>query len=573
MKAIRRHVLATLGVVALSATAAPLALLAQAPRGQPDANTPRLLVATFFSADRNLGVQGSDAVRTRVSQEVPPKQLWVISKNDINNTLEASGYKADSALSANDLKELAKLLRADEILDGTITRSAGGIRVAPRLMLARDVSLAQPLPPVEAKDPGAAARQIEKSLGEARKQMADYRRCENALRDQKWSEAIAAANAGIAKYSNSTLSRLCLMSAYQYGKMGPDSVLRAANSILAIDSTSTLALRNSVDAYNAKADTAKAVQTMVRLSRLDPSVRSQIIPLLGGMGKPELALPIVAEMLNDNPGDPQLLRMRFALLASASRYKEALAAADEYLKADTSAANPEMFTRLVAIASADSQPQLASQYAARGAQKFASNADVQMLYAQALRKSGQLQQAIPPAKRAVELNPKIPNGALFVIVTYNELNLPDSALAYAKTAIAAGADKATIGQALLAPVGAAAKAAQEAKTREAWMKTFQMASIVDSISPSPQTKYFIGVSSFQVGYDALQNLNKTKSCADATLAEDMWATAQINMPAGAQVDANTAGQIMAAIQQYSAAITQAKKAVCKGTGRGAGSGR
>ena len=560
-------------MVALTATAAPSVLFAQVNRGQPDANTPRLLVATFFSSDRNLGVQGSDAVRSRVSQEVPAKQLWVISKNDINNTLEASGYKADSALSANDLKELAKLLRADEILDGTITRSASGIRVHPRLMLARDVSLAQPLPVVEAKDAGAAARQIEKELGDARKQMADYRKCENALRDQKWNEAIAAANAGIAKYPNSTLSRLCLMSAYQYGKMGPDSVLKAAESILAIDSTSTLALRNSVDAYNAKADTAKAVQTMVRLGRLDPSVRSQIIPLLGGMGKPELALPILAEMLNDNPGDPQLLRMRFALLASASRYKEALVAGEEYMKADTSAATPEMYTRLVAIASADSQPQLASQIAARGAQKFASNADVQMLYAQTLRKSGQLQQALAPAKRAVELNPKISNGALFVIVTYNELNQPDSALAYARAAIASGADKAAIGQALLAPVGAAAKAAQEAKTREAWLKTFQLASLVDSIAPTPQTAYFIGVSSFQVGYDALQNLNKTKSCADATLAEEMWATSQINMPRGASVDANTAGQIMGAIQQYSAAITQAKKAVCKGNGKGAGAAR
>src|SRR6185503_1046310 len=108
----------------------------------------------------------------------------------------------------------------------------------------------------------------------------------------------------------------------------------------------------------------------------------------------------------------------------------------------------------------------------------------------------------------------------------------------------------------------------EAKTREAWMKTFQMASVVDSIAPTPQTKYFIGVSSFQVGYDALQNLNKTKSCADATLAEEMWPTSQINMPQGASVDANTAGQIMGAIQQYSAAITQAKKAVCKTGGKG-----
>ena len=64
-------------------------------------------------------------------------------------------------------------------------------------------------------------------------------------------------------------------------------------------------------------------------------------------------------------------------------------------------------------------------------------------------------------------------------------------------------------------------------------------------------------------YDALSGLNKSKKCEDAQLAEDMWAVSQINMPQGAKVDTQVAGQIMGAIQQYSPAIQQAKTSVCK----------
>ena len=219
------------------------------------------------------------------------------------------------------------------------------------------MSLAQPLPSIEAKDAGDAARKVERELTNARKALPEYRRCETALRDQKWAEAAAAARAGLAKDANSTLSSLCLMSAYQYGKSGPDSVLRVAEQIIRTDSANTLAMRNAVDAYTAKGDTTRAVQTMVRLARVDPTVRQTLLGMLGAMNKPELALPIANEMLADNPGDPQLLRMRFLLYASAKDYKRALAAGEEWMKADTSAANADLYTRLIAIASADSQPE------------------------------------------------------------------------------------------------------------------------------------------------------------------------------------------------------------------------
>jgi len=570
----RRRVLTAAGAIAVTAVSAPHIVRAQTRGQQPAADTPRILIATCHtSAPSSLGLDVAEALRSRVQSENSVRQLYVLSRNDINNYLTSSGYKADSALSVSDLKELAKLMRADEILDCTGAKTANGVHVDARLLLARDVSLAQPLPSVDARDAGDAAKRLEHELSDARKALPEYRRCESALRDQKWAEASAAARAGLAKDPNSTLSQLCLMSAFQYGKAGPDSVLRVAEAIMRSDSANALAMRNAVDAYMAKSDTAKAVQTMVRLARVDASVRPTLLTMLGAMNKPELALPIANEMLQDNPGDPALLRMRFLLLASAKDYKKALTAGEEWMKADTAAATADLYTRLIAIASADSQPQLASQYAARAVQKFNNRADLYMMYAQTLRKAGQLQQSLDAAKRAVELDPKVENGIPLVIITYGELKQTDSAFAWARKVVAAGADKNAVGNALLSSVGVAVKAAQDttgkdaAQMRQAWMNAYQLASMVDSIAPTPQVKLFVGLSSFQVGLNALQNLNKSRSCADAQLADDMWSASQIALPQAAAYDKNTAGQLMGAIQQYYPNIAPAKKALCKTTSR------
>ncbi|HTD82503.1 MAG TPA: hypothetical protein VK648_01795, partial [Gemmatimonadaceae bacterium] len=158
--ATRRRVLTAAGAIAITAVSAPRIVRAQTRGQQPGADTPRILIATCHtpSAGTNtLGVDIAEAVRSRVQQENSIRLLYVLSRNDINNYLTSSGYKADSALSVSDLKELAKLMRADEILDCTGAKTAGGVHVDSKLMLARDVSLAQPLPAIDAKDAGEAA--------------------------------------------------------------------------------------------------------------------------------------------------------------------------------------------------------------------------------------------------------------------------------------------------------------------------------------------------------------------------------------------------------------------------------
>src|SRR5689334_1998844 len=112
----------TAGFVA-SAPMAPL--VAQATRG-PDPNAPRLIVEVFKSSEKNAGVQTADAIRTRITQDVPVKQLWVLPKQDIVNNLESSGFPTTEALTMSDARALAQLLRADMFIVGQITKDSAG---------------------------------------------------------------------------------------------------------------------------------------------------------------------------------------------------------------------------------------------------------------------------------------------------------------------------------------------------------------------------------------------------------------------------------------------------------------
>ena len=106
------------GAVATLAVGVPRSIQAQVRGQQPGADAVRILIATFRSPANQgaLGVDAAEAIRTRVQQENPIRQVWVLPRQDINNYLTSSGYKADSALSASDLKELAKLIEAGKHL-------------------------------------------------------------------------------------------------------------------------------------------------------------------------------------------------------------------------------------------------------------------------------------------------------------------------------------------------------------------------------------------------------------------------------------------------------------------------
>jgi tetratricopeptide (TPR) repeat protein len=591
VKSAQRHTAVNVGLLALVVAGSPAILPAQrtlpqppAQRGQRGPDTKTILLATFRSEDRQLGVQAGDEFRHRLQTENNARDLFVVTKDDINRTLEASGYKPDSALSVNDLMELGKERRADEVVDGRVSKNPDGtLHAETRLLLRRNNTiLAQPLPAIDAKNAGDAAKMFERALSEARKALPAYTTCENDLRAQKFDAAIVDGRAALAAYPRSTLGRLCLLTAFKGSSAPSDSIIRVADEVLSIDSVSVIALGMAAEAYASKGDKDKNIEYMFRLYRANPrdqALVSNIVEKLALLGAPDKALPIVDELVKENPGDASILRTKWLLQLAAQQYKGALVTGEEYAKADTSAANVDFFQRMGTAAQLDSQPQRAGAILARGVQKFPADADLQLLYAQALAKQGQLQQALGPAKRAIESNPSIRGGQIYVLSLLSQLNMTDSLVVASQRAIAAGANKDTVGQVLVTIAGPAVNKAQESKTRADWQEALRSTSLVDSLVPSPTTKFLSGFSAYNVGVDAagaIQEVqkviqkpkgntaaNRAKACDEAKLAEDMFATAMINVPMGASFNADGATKVMSATQQYIDFVQSAKKAYCK----------
>jgi tetratricopeptide (TPR) repeat protein len=575
VKVMQRRAMAAVAV-AVGAMAGSGALQAQTRTG-PTPDTPRLLVAVFSANDRVSGVSVSDAVRTRVTNSVNPRFLYVIPKNDIVNYLESSGYKADSSLGPSDLKELAKLLRADEIVFGHVTRTAAGYQIEPRLLLARDPTIAQPLPPVTGASVNDMMRDIDRALTEARKQLTDNRACENALRDQQYQRAIASANAAMAKYPNAVMARTCLASAYQAMKLPPDSILRVADEIRKLDPKNSWGARFAYLAYEAKNDQENAVRALVTLMSLEPwntTLQGQVVSALAKLGKPTVAIPIVDTLLMSNPGDPQLLRQKWLLTLAAaaaagtdtaaarSLYEQALTAGETMIRADTMMADSMYYSRQVSAAALVA-PARGVEFASRAVQKFPNNAELWFIKGQLERRAGQLQMAQQSVARTVSLDPKFPNARLMQAQLFTEMGMTDSTVAMTRAAVAAGEDAKTWGAMLLAPTQEAFKKAQESKALTDYEKALTLAEESDKLSSSPTAAFFIGASAFSIGIQLLQDAQRPKSCPMSRRAQEMLLKTQVAMPRGGSIDRATAGQILGYTAQYLPAAEQMVKSFCK----------
>jgi tetratricopeptide (TPR) repeat protein len=562
--------------VVLAVVLAPMGAMAQS-RG---ARNPIFIAVTFKSpAEPKLGVEVAEAIRLRMIRQFPqpPRvgQLRVVTGEQVNSQLTNAGYSADSAISTAELRELGKSIGADESLEGTITRTAGGVTAQARFYSLNQIVAAEVLPPVTEKNAEAAGKKIAEMYIQARKELPDYEKCRNALIARQPHEAIAYAKASLMQYERGILPRACLMSAYfdlaRERKMPLDSVIRVGLEIVAVDPDNEVAIGILADAYTTKADTAKAVAMNMKLFALNPTntnLATSIISTLMQAGAPQQARTVVQTLLESNPGDAAILDMNWRILQAMRDWKGVLAAGEEMIKADTARADTTFFVRQLAAAVSDSQPRLVLEYLGRATAKFPTNIRFWLGYSQELNRQGQTQQALDAAKKAVALDPKVDNGYAMILSLYAKLGQADSAIAFARQAIAAGADKASIGNALLTLINPAQQKATTSNSREDWSAVYAIASIVDSLAPSKTTKFFVGLGAAQIAFSALgqvselQKTDKPKACAELKIVEDLFLVAELTMPEGGSVSPPAAAQILNVIGQQKPNLPAYKKVVC-----------
>lgn len=574
MKASHRSALLAAGfAAALVATVVPT--VASAQRQQvPGPDTKRVLV-TAFRGDVEGGVKLADEIRNRIASEFSIRQLMATSKKDIEATLLQSGYRPDSALSPNDIKELSKLVRADEVLDGTVAKTATGYRVSARMFLPRDVSLSQPLVTnLDTKDLGDAAKQIVSEYDRARNQIPDNQACENGVRANTNAVAIAAARKGLLQYPKATILRLCLASAYANMKTtadstGPwkDSVIAITREIMNLDKASRIAYQLQYDAYKQKHDTSNALQALVGLMNADPTnstLRESVISELVTSGKADIAVPTAKQLIIENPGDPQYARTYWLVLRSAKNYKESVPAGVAYVTIDTAAADSNYFFRQIADLVADSSYAKAAEFAAVGSAKFPTNVAFLMQKAQNERRSGQLPAAKASLERALQIDPKV-NGANYLLASIAaEMGRADDAIKYAKADAATDAANKPRDAAVLLQLGNTQyKAAVASKSAEDYKKAIPFLQASDEMAPSANAKFLLAVSAFQALASSTDMLRASKSCDDFKAANDLLVIVNVNMPAGGSVDPNTAKAVLNGAAQFQPFIDGSIKKFCK----------
>jgi tetratricopeptide (TPR) repeat protein len=572
-----RNSLALSALAAGLVVSAPMSPLAAQATRTADPNAPRLVVEVFRSADKNAGVQASDAIRTRISQDVSLKQLWVLPKQDITSNLEASGFPTTEALNMNDARALAQLLRGDVFLIGNVARdSAGtGYRVEAQYVLTRDASLIQPLGVFRVNKPQDAAGAVSKAFQDAQKAFVAERNCVNRARESKFAEAIAEARKGIAAYPTSTLARICLANVLVTQKAPADSILAVANEVLKLDPRSKPALTVAYDALKTSGKTAEATDMLLRLVAADPSNTRNleaVINELAASGQAAKAIPFVKQLVQDNPGDPNYLQLSMRVHLAAKDYKGGIAAGEELLKADTAYATPELFTRLAYAAVADSAPQKAGQLMAQAVAKFPTNGGLLGEYADILRTAGQNQQALDVLNRAMAAGSKAPGLLTTRARILADLNQPDSAVASLQAALAAGDSASNVALYALGIGQTLFRAAGVAKTMEAYRKSLGVLEFAVKTNATPDGQLLLGANQLYLGQSLLteaQRLSKEKKpdasaiCGVSKEAQGLFGQAQINIPQAGKSNPQLAQTLLGQLTQMSGYADQFAKAFCK----------
>jgi tetratricopeptide (TPR) repeat protein len=525
----------------------------------------RVMIPTLQSSDKELGGQAAEAIRNQLQKQTNVRDLVVVPKADIVNSLTSSGYSPTEALAPGDAKALATLVRAPQYLDGVVTKTPAGFKIDSRLIISRDMNRGQVLPSAQAAKLDDAASQVAKSIKDARRQLAGEEACHNAVAQGKYQEGVAAARSAMAGYPNANIAAACLVDAYAGLKMD-DSVIAISERIRASDPRNTIALRRLAEAYQTRNDTTNELKVLGALAAADPTnikMVQDVVASFGQLGHAQDAVPLVRDLVQSNPGDPELLKLAWVVYLNAKDYQDAVNTGTELVRVDTAAATADYFARLAGAYSAMGQKQKASETAARGFAKFPGDPNLQLFNAQALYQSGQLQMALDAAKKAVAANPKNAPGYFLLATVQDSLNQYDDLYNTIQTAKTNGVEPGTLAQLALKQGSDAYKAGQASKDRADFQRAIKFLQQSDQLQTSADAKFLLGASAFSLGQSATTDAIDKKSCDLARTARDAFNLASINLPAGGQKYPNEAAQLMTAIPQFTPAVDSEIKRFCK----------
>jgi hypothetical protein len=537
-------------------------------QAQRTVQPPRIMVTAFHSAagEKTLGCQAATAVREKLADDNPQRILFVIPREDLKNALEQSGYQECDALLSNDAKALANFARADEYVEGFVTKTATGFKLDSRLFLARDNTYSQPIQSVDGARLNDISGKFSRALDDVRKQLDDEKECYLATRQDKAREGMQKARDAIKRYNRAVLARVCLLQAMDKAKLPKDSMFAVAQEILQIDSSSRPALQITSSWYREKSDTNNYLTALLRLVAADPTnprLVNEVINQLGAMKKFALAVPVIKHALAEQAGDVQLLSLAFKVYYGADAWKDFIGTGEEIARIDTSMVDSSYYARMAIAFAADSQPGKQAEMFAKAAQKYPTSSYWLVLLATTQRAGGQNQQALETLKRAVAVDPKTNGIYLQLARGYAELDQTDSAMATVRRGAGVRDSVGTLALFALQQGNAWYKKAQVSKSRDEFGTSIKWTSLADSLQADPRAKLLIGASALSIAVSALQEAGPAKSCDLAKLSADNFNLVNLMVPGAGAANKEQAGQLMQVTMQYGPIADKLKTQLCK----------
>lgn len=558
--------IAALGIVAGASGAD-----AQTPRftAQPCIGAPFLIITYPAGPDKRMTDEALRQLRQQLPVVFPRRELCIVDKATADATLELSGWKPDAVLQTRDAVELAKAMRADEVLEFSVEPAGRGFQLRGRLVLGRDVWFRDSIPtPEPGENMSQAARFLAQALKPVRAQLEHEQKCYSLGREGKYAEAEAAAREGLKAFPAATISRLCLASVIAAQKKSPDEVLKLTQDVLAKDDGNALALLRAIDTYYEKSDTAAYAQVASKFVTIDPSSQyvETIVGNLAAWRKTDVAFPLLRTALEQNPEDHALLRLEFKLLYSTTeRVKEVIAKGEALARIDTLAVDTLFVLQLSSAYAQDSQPQKVAEWLGTGFRKFPDNVTIATRYAQQLGALGQTNDAIAVYRRVLAMNPRAPEVRLRVARFYSDAGQTDSAVAWLRQANASGEDKEVIAGVALGIANAMLRAATPSGTLDDFKRMLAVATFADSVESTPNSMFMRGMAEYRIATTSVGLLREpaTATCDIARVAHDAIVGAQQHIFAGARAQPGPAGQILPTLPDLATYLEAQVTALCR----------
>lgn len=555
-----------------------------------------ILINTFEGADPRLGRQAASAIRGRVQRLYSRRDVVVAGAGDASVLLAGSGIDVSLPLTGGALTGVARALRSDEIVSGTVEKLRdGGVRLDGRLSLVRDERLVQPLRAVRAPTLDSAATLFAVSVEAARQQLIPHRRCENFARQLQFQQAIDAARAGLVAGAPQAILRTCLMTSLV--QIGADSrmVLREAEAVLAVTPESYWALESAASAFDALGDKARAGTHWLRLAATDSfnvDLTRRVVRALVRGGNSRLARPLAERLSNADPDDLAMLRLRWQAVFSLREWREAATVGEKLMIRDAESRDDSTFVLQLASATrlaGDSVKALAvaaqgvlrfpgdgrlyafyaqavqgeaTVAAARGIDRFPEVAELQLLQSQEQRRSGRADDALESLRRALVIDSTLDQGFLLLAQAQADHGDADSALVSVHRALAAGDDSVLVAQFALSRGNLLFRAANQSKERRDFATALGFLAFADSVHTTPQSRFLFGATALAVSQEAATDAPKTHECTLSRLASSLLPLAREKLTLGAEVAPEAAKQYLAYVDQLEPIVVRQVEALC-----------